>query len=186
MPILINIIIKTLKIEIQNKPSFTKNKIYIFWHSKMFIGWWLFKDLKSTALVSQSKDGDILNNLLNKWNYKTVRGSSSKGGKDAVETLINFVTEGYNAVITPDGPRGPAREIKNGALIISNKCDVPIIPVSINYSSKKILGKSWDKFEIPLPFSKCSVTFGKEVYYKEYLADSELDVFKSKLSAQMK
>ncbi len=185
LPSVIDLYIKTLRIEIHNQPSGGKNYVYIFWHSKMLVGWWLFRKFKSAALVSQSKDGDILNSLLTKWNYKVVRGSSSKGAKEALQSLIRLAKEGYNAVITPDGPRGPALSMKNGPLVISNKCSVSVLPVKISYSRKKILSKSWDRFEIPYPFSKCIIAFGNEYDYKSYLDENELTAFKSKLSAEM-
>ncbi|MBK8982382.1 MAG: lysophospholipid acyltransferase family protein [Ignavibacteria bacterium] len=185
LPSVIDLYIKTLRIEILNKPSGDKNYVYIFWHSKMLIGWWLFRKLRSAALVSQSKDGDILNSLLIKWNYKVVRGSSSKGAKEALDSMTGLVKEGYNAVITPDGPRGPALNMKNGPLIISYKCIVSVIPVKISFSRKKILNKSWDSFEIPYPFSKCTVVFGNKYNYNSYLDENELIEFKSKLSSEM-
>ena len=175
----------TLRLRVVNKPTDPSNKIYIFWHSKMLIGWWLFKKENYLALVSKSKDGDILTRLLKKWKYFVIRGSSSKGGKDALEQIFGEITDGNSVVITPDGPRGPAREIKNGALIISNRTGYPIIPIKIDCSNKKILKKSWDKFEIPLPFSKCEVSFGKHFYYKEFLYDNNLSNFKQDISSQM-
>ena len=75
--------------------------------------------------------------------------------------------------------------MKNGALIISNKTGYPIIPIKIDYSKKKILHKSWDKFEIPLPFSECKVSFGKNYFYKEFLSDDELLNYKREISSQM-
>jgi lysophospholipid acyltransferase (LPLAT)-like uncharacterized protein len=185
LPFLINVLIKTLSIKIHNPPDKSKNYVFIFLHSQMMIGWWLFKDRRSAALVSQSKDGDILNSLRTNWEYKIVRGSSSKGGKDAIQALTEIVNKNYSAVITPDGPRGPAGEIKNGALIISNKCRIPIIPVKIRYHRKKILAKSWDKFEIPLPFSVCDVYFGKEYLYEKYLSEDELAELKKTISNEM-
>ncbi len=185
LPFIIDLYIKTLRFKINNEPDQSGNSIFIFWHSKMLTGWYIFKDKNPAALVSQSKDGEILNNLLKKWKYEVVRGSSSKGGKDAVDKLIDLVKSGKNAVITPDGPRGPAGQIKNGPLIISNKCNVPIIPVNIIYKNKKTLMKSWDKFEIPFPFSECIITFGSKYYYSEYMYDNALEDFKSKLSAEL-
>lgn len=185
LPLIIDLYIKTLRIKIVNEPDHSVNSIYIFWHSKMLAGWYLFKDIESAALVSKSKDGAILSRLLKKWNYEVVRGSSSKGGKEAVDKLIDLVKSGKNAVITPDGPRGPVGQIKNGPLIISSKCNVPIIPVKIYYKNKKTLLKSWDKFEIPFPFSKCIITFGNRYNYSDYLDESALEDFKSKLSLEM-
>lgn len=151
----------------------------------MLVGWSLFKGRKACALVSQSKDGEILSALLKKWNYKVSRGSSSKGGKEALADLIESANNGYLIVVTPDGPRGPAHQIKNGALIIANECNIPVIPVKIKYSSKKILTKSWDNFEIPYPFSRCEVTFGSEFFYNEYLDEAKLTEFKNNLAAEL-
>ncbi len=184
LPVLLNLLIKTLRIRYINFPTENKRSVYIFWHSKMLLGWWIFKDKNYSALVSQSKDGEILANVLNKWGYNVMRGSSSKGGKEALEELIT--ASGKSSVaLTPDGPRGPAKELKNGALIISNKCGIPVIPVRINYGNRKILSRSWDKFEIPYPFSNCEVSFGSEVFYEKYLENDELENFKKSLSQMM-
>lgn len=184
LPFLVSILVKTLRIRILNEPD-RNNYVFIFWHSKMIAGWWVVRKRKSVALVSKSKDGMILSRLLMNWGYKIVRGSSSKGGKEAVSELSAYVKEGYSAVITPDGPRGPAMTIKNGPLIISHDCKVPVIPISIRYSSKKILSKSWDRFEIPMPFSLCEIIFGSKHSYEQYLEEKELEEFKLALSKEM-
>ncbi len=185
LPFLIKALISTLKIKITNRDALNKPAVFIFWHSQMLAGWSIFRNRTSCALVSQSKDGEILSALLKKWNYKVSRGSSSKGGKEALRDLINASHEDYSIVITPDGPRGPAGQIKNGALIVANECSIPVIPVKIIYSSKKILLKSWDKFQIPYPFSKCKVIFGNEYFYPEYLDEVKLTEFKNKLASEL-
>lgn len=185
LPFLINILIRTLRIKIHDLPDKDKYFVFIFLHSQMIIGWWLFKNRKSAALVSASEDGEILSRLLVKWNYKVVRGSSSKGGKDALKELIEIVNKNHSAIITPDGPRGPAGEIKNGALIVSNRCSIPLIPVKIIYHRKKVLSKSWDRFEIPLPFSECDVYFGNKYSYDEYLNEKDLSELKKTISNEM-
>ncbi len=151
----------------------------------MLVGWWLFKDKNFTALVSKSSDGEILSNILKKWNYKVVRGSSSKGGREALEEVILLVKKNNTVILTPDGPRGPANILKNGALLISNRCGVPIVPVKINYSSKISLKKSWDRFQVPIPFTKCNIYFGNNYSYEKYLDESELEVFKKRLAEEM-
>jgi lysophospholipid acyltransferase (LPLAT)-like uncharacterized protein len=185
LPLLIKILVSTLRIKIINRNALNKKAVFIFWHSNMLLGWSLFKNKKAYALVSQSKDGEILSALLKKWNYKVSRGSSSKGGKKALNDLIKAARNEYSIVITPDGPRGPAMEIKNGALIVSHETGIPVIPVKINYATKKILSKSWDKFEIPYPFSKCEVTFGKDFFYNEYLDEPKLTEFKKNLASEL-
>jgi lysophospholipid acyltransferase (LPLAT)-like uncharacterized protein len=185
LPLVLDVYIKTLRIKIHDHPGEISNGIYIFWHRKMLIGWWIFKQKHCAALVSQSKDGDILNNVLSKWDFKVVRGSSSRGGKEALREITALVKKKYSAVITPDGPRGPSNEMKNGALIISNECRVPVIPVKILYHKKKILNKSWDRFEIPLPFSTCEIKFGNKYLYEKYVDDKELLELKKKISEEM-
>ena len=151
----------------------------------MIAGWYLFRNRKAAAIVSQSKDGEILSKILKRWDYIVCRGSSSKGGKEALKELIEFGRQGYSIVITPDGPRGPVNELKNGALIAANECGIPVIPINIKYSSKKILEKSWDKFEIPFPFSKCEVKIGAEYYYEQFLEEEELTDFKNKIKKEL-
>lgn len=175
----------TVRVRINSKNLSNKSAVFIFWHSKMLIGWRLFRGKRYAAMVSQSKDGEILSSLLRTWKYRVFRGSGSKGGKEAVEEIVASLKNNKSVVITPDGPRGPAKEIKNGALIIANRTGLPVIPVSITYSKSKVLERSWDKFEIPLPFSKCEVTFGDEFYYKEYLDETELAKLKEALAKQM-
>lgn len=151
----------------------------------MLIGWWIFRNKKFGSLVSQSKDGEILSSILNNWKYIVVRGSSSKAGKEALNKVINLAETGNSVVLTPDGPRGPAGFIKHGALIISYECQIPIIPMKIYNYNKKIIFKSWDKFEIPLPFSKCQVHFGEKHFYKQFLYDNELNDFKQSITNEM-
>jgi len=181
-PSIIYLYLKTLRIKLLNE--FPEKGIFIFWHSDMLAGWLTFKNKIFTALISKSKDGEILTNILQKLNYKIVRGSSSKDGKLALEEIFND-SKLKSVVLTPDGPRGPERVIKNGALILSNKLNIPVIPVKINFSNYIELKKSWDKFKIPYPFSKCEIKFGNAYYYTEYLEINELNNLKNKISLEL-
>ena len=185
IPVLFNLYNYSLSIKYVNMPVDFHGKIFVFWHSKMFTGWWIFRKKNFMALVSQSKDGEILSNILKKWNFKLARGSSSKGGKEALNQIIETAGNNDSVVMTPDGPGGPALEFKNGALIISKEKDIPIIPVKISYSKKHVFNKSWDKFEIPFPFSNCDIIFGKEFNYREFLPDNELINYKKNICSLM-
>lgn len=180
LPFFIIVLLKTIRIS--TKEITNEHAIYIFWHSKMLTGWYLFKDSKSASLVSRSKDGNVLTRLLQKWHYKVIRGSSSQGGKESLTELTAMLNAGYKVIVTPDGPRGPREKIKNGVLKLSYDTGKPIIPVKITYNKKITLTKSWDKFEIPYPFTKCEAQFGKKFYYSEYKYDAELDNFKEEIS----
>lgn len=185
LPIIINLYMRSLRIITFNASDADKKAVYIFWHSGMLAGWWILRNKNPSAMVSQSRDGEILSNILKRWGYEVIRGSSSKANKEALYKIIDSAKQNRSIVITPDGPRGPANVIKNGALIVSKEAGIPVIPVRIIYSNKYVLSGSWDKFEIPFPFSKCEITFGSEYYYTVFLNEPELAAFKNVLSAEM-
>lgn len=126
--------------------------IVAFWHGLMLPVWKFFSKYGSTAVVSLSKDGEILSTLLKKWNYSLIRGSSKKGGKEA---LNNIVSEDKNRfiLITPDGPQGPACKFKPGAVVAAQRRQSPLYLCSVKITYYKQFSKSWDKFLLPLPFA---------------------------------
>lgn len=133
-------------------------KVIAFWHGKMLPVWFYFKKYNMKAgIVSSSKDGQILTDYLEILGYKLIRGSSSKGGKQVIEEAIELAND-YTILITPDGPRGPNEKMKIGAVLIAHRGKVPLqlCSVEICWSLKL---KSWDKFEIPLPFSQIKLKF---------------------------
>lgn len=165
LPKVFTVLCKTLKIEYENKEVFDaltkeKNCVIAFWHSKMAVGWYLLLGRKPAAIVSASKDGEILSILLTSWGFKLARGSSSKGGKDAMETLLQFTADGFNIAITPDGPTGPPNKMKAGAVITAKKSGTTLLLVGIAYSKYWELN-SWDKMKIPKPFAKVKVIFSE-------------------------
>jgi len=172
VPFLINVLCKSLKIKIEGQ-SFeeisSKPLIAAFWHGKMVVPWFLMGNLKSAALVSLSKDGELLSNLLNYWNYRLIRGSSSIGGKEALELMEEQIRNGYSIAITPDGPRGPKEEMKAGTVVLAKKTSAPIYLLSVKYSNSKKFN-SWDNFELPLPFSKVKVRVSEPIYVKSDLS----------------
>ncbi|HEY6170847.1 MAG TPA: DUF374 domain-containing protein [Candidatus Kapabacteria bacterium] len=150
-------LVKTLRFKWSGSPLPDKC-IVAFWHSKMLAGWYASKE-NAVALVSPSKDGDRLTSVLKKWLYTVVRGSSSKKGMEALEEAMAMISSSNakRIVITPDGPRGPAEIMKRGAFIAAKELGLPLIFLHINYRSSYKLTKSWDKFEIPLPFSAVDI-----------------------------
>ena len=169
---------KTLRIRIVNNPAVAKsineqrNFISAFWHGSMMIGWYIHRKKNTAALVSQSKDGDVLASVLEKWKYNVVRGSSSIGGHDALNTMVELVRKNYSLAITPDGPRGPIHKMKAGAVITAKKSSVPIYLAGIGIKNKFVL-KSWDHFEVPKPLSKVVVIYSDPILIDENLNRDE-------------
>jgi Kdo2-lipid IVA 3' secondary acyltransferase len=159
LPFVSSLVARTLRMKIEGEVP--EKAVVIFWHGKMFAGWFVAtrkeqgKRPRPVALVSPSKDGDILSSVLKRWGYKVQRGSSSRSGLEALRRAIDSVKSGEcdRIVITPDGPRGPIHRLKRGAFLAAQELQLPVYFLRIHYRRAKVLGKSWDKFEIPLPFS---------------------------------
>ncbi len=189
---LISALCKTLEIiKINEKPvskleEENKNYVFAFWHGKMLIPWYINRKQNFSALVSRSKDGDILANLLQKWKYDVSRGSSHSGGKEALEEILLKANSKKNVSITPDGPTGPIYKMKAGAVITAKKSRIPIVLVGV-FNSRKYVLKSWDKFEIPKMFSKSVLVFSEPIYIDENLSyektTNKIDECENKLIA---
>lgn len=166
---LVNVLLKTVRIRIDNSDSIKKlddekkNYVVAFWHGSMIVGWFLHRNRNCASLVSKSKDGDVLTAILEKWNFHVVRGSSSKGGHEALDTMIHLTEENYHLAITPDGPTGPIHKMKPGAVITARRSQIPLLLVGIGMKNKWIL-KSWDRFEIPKPFSTVVAIYSNPVF----------------------
>ncbi len=178
---LVNVLCKTIKINEINKESIhalerdEQNYVLAFWHGTMLLPWYLFRNKNLSAIVSKSKDGEILTKVLKMWNYDVQRGSSNKAGKEVLNNLIEKANNKYSVAITPDGPKGPAKQMKAGAVIIAKKTNVPLVLVGIGFKKKKILSKSWDKFQIPNLFTKAYAVYSKPIFIDRNLSYEETD-----------
>jgi lysophospholipid acyltransferase (LPLAT)-like uncharacterized protein len=127
--------------------------IVAFWHAEMLPVWYAMRKLHPVALVSNSKDGNYLAHLLADWGYSVIRGSSSKGGGEALYTMIDQARSGRIVMVTPDGPRGPAHVFKPGAVVAAQRAGVPLVLMRAYSQRAKIFDRSWDKFQFPQPLS---------------------------------
>ncbi len=169
---LLNLISKTWRIEvIGNIPQMPA--IIVFWHGLMLPVWRFFSGFKPNALVSMSKDGELLSRLLNKWNYNITRGSSSGGGKKALEQMITQSRSNY-FLLTPDGPKGPQNKMKPGAVIASQRSETKLILCGVVINRPYQLKKSWDNFSIPLPFTKIWLNFSEEIFVPQNSSHNEI------------
>ena len=165
----INVLLKSVRIEFANREPLeklaaeNKNFVAAFWHGSMMIGWYVHRNMNCAALVSKSKDGDVLANALSKWKIKVVRGSSHIGGKEALDSMLDLLQQNFSLTMTPDGPTGPIHKMKAGAVITAKKMNVPLFLVGIGIRNKIVL-KSWDGFEIPKPFTKINVIYSEPIY----------------------
>lgn len=142
-----------------------KRFIYAFWHHQQAFFTVSHRGDKMTVLISKSKDGELIAETIRLCcGVIAVRGSSSRGGSDAVRSLMSALESGFDLGITPDGPKGPAREIKDGVLFLAQKLGVPILPVSSAQSNSLVFAKSWDRFALPMPFGRMAVVYGEPIH----------------------
>jgi len=171
---LVQVLCGSLKITIKNGEVIDKfkkeNKNYVlaFWHGTMLLPWYLHRNVDMTALISKSKDGDLLAKLLKSWDYTVVRGSSSEGGDVALGIMIDFARNKNSIAITPDGPKGPAYKLKAGAVITAKKSGLPLVLLGVGIKNKRIL-KSWDKFQVPKFFSSINAVYSEPIYVERNL-----------------
>ena len=137
------------------------------------------------ALVSASKDGAFLARILEWFRIQPVRGSSSRRGAQALLELTTWAERGYDLTITPDGPRGPCYQVQEGIASLAQLTGLPIVPVSLNLNWK-IRIKSWDKFQIPLPFARCEICVGKAIHVPPDVSDEERKQYRQQLEAELR
>jgi lysophospholipid acyltransferase (LPLAT)-like uncharacterized protein len=170
----VNILCKTLSIEKENFSALenliNQNKTYVlaFWHGSMLVPWFLHRNQNLVALISKSKDGNLLAKILKHWGYTVVRGSSTEGGEVALGVLVDYAKNECSIVITPDGPKGPRHKLKAGAVITAKKSGLPLILAGVGFKNKSELN-SWDKFYIPHPFSKVRIIYSDPIFIEKNL-----------------
>ena len=142
--------------------------ILVSWHGKVLGLMEYMKHKGYFALVSQSRDGDLITRIAKNFGYSFFRGSSSKGGKEAIKNMGDFFKENIDAkiIITPDGPTGPEHKVKPGALIISQNSGRPIVPMIVDVKNSWKF-KNWHTFYLSKPFSKMRVAFGEPLYFNK-------------------
>ncbi|MGH7468141.1 MAG: lysophospholipid acyltransferase family protein [Longimicrobiales bacterium] len=137
-----------------------KPVIFALWHGRLLPLGFLHRDQRIASLISASADGEYLARLFDHWGYQNVRGSSSRGGSEALRALVRHVRKGDSLAITPDGPRGPMQKMKSGVLLAAQLTGAPIIPITASATSGWWPG-NWDRLLIPKPFSTVHVRYGE-------------------------
>ncbi|MEI6847032.1 MAG: DUF374 domain-containing protein [Chlorobiaceae bacterium] len=167
-------------------PTYEKGAIFAFWHGKMVAGWMLthtlFPGKHATAVVSRSEDGRILSDTLKQLGFSLIRGSSSKGSDEVIRSMRQTLEKREIVVLTPDGPKGPMKQFKYGLLRLAASNHFTLIFADISYTNSWKL-KSWDRFEIPKPFTKTSVSL-KLINLPEFKNEEELRAYSKQLSDQ--
>lgn len=149
--------------------------IYASWHQRFFPGISFFATRKPISImISQSKDGEFIARIVDMLGWKSVRGSSTRGGLEALNELKRLATSGYKIGHIVDGPTGPPSVIKPGLLRIAQVSGQAVVP-TITSGEKKWVFNSWDKFMVPKPFSRVMIRFGDAIYVEPDLDEAAFE-----------
>ena len=164
-------------------------RIFAVWHNSVFIqahatgGMGLTR--KTAVLISASRDGSAVTAFGAVFGYSAVRGSSSRRARAALIAALRTLKAGMNIGITPDGPRGPRYVLQPGVIKLAQLSGVKIIPLRLQCSREWRLN-SWDRFRIPVPFSKVVLMIGEGLDVPRQLDDAQLEGLRSELERRMR
>jgi lysophospholipid acyltransferase (LPLAT)-like uncharacterized protein len=174
---------RTLRYEIDDRAGIvgrpvTENYIGALWHNRLLIFPLVlrrfFPQRQGAALISASRDGDLLADGVQRYGYDVIRGSSSRLGASAILQLTELLASGRDVVITPDGPRGPAYQLGPGIIFLAQKSGAAVLPINLEYSSCWRLG-SWDRFIVPRPFSRVRVLIDRPHIVRSTQTDEQFE-----------
>lgn len=143
-----------------------------------------FREFAPLVMISQSRDGDMIAEVLRLLNFRPVRGSSSRGGREALATMVAELAHERAAVHAVDGPQGPRGVIKSGLIRMAQLSGVPIVPLTISVNRAWVL-KSWDRCLIPKPFSTIIVHWDELLPVPETLDDISFETARRQIETRM-
>ena len=136
--------------------------IFAVWHSRILLLPVLYAGRRIRVLASRSRDGELAARFVQRFRLEAVRGSSSRGGREALRELVRSLRGGWDVVVVPDGPRGPAEVVKPGVIALAAWSGAPIVPLAVG-ASAEWRARSWDGFRVPRPGARLVVRFGEPV-----------------------
>jgi lysophospholipid acyltransferase (LPLAT)-like uncharacterized protein len=163
----------TFRLKIENEKDWMDYRrnggvvLFCGWHQQFFSAVRPFKNYKTfnpSIMISQSKDGEIVAKMALRNGWNPVRGSSSKGGMEALKKMIACLKENKLAAHVVDGPRGPSGVVKAGVILLAHAANAVIVTASVS-AEKAWYFNSWDKFLLPKPFSKVTLRFGEMIKF---------------------
>ena len=188
--LLINIIGKTIRFEVEGWENHEqierdgKTKIMGFWHDRIFLATYYFRNQGIIVMSSQSFDGEYIARFIKRFGYGAVRGSSTRGGVGALVQMIRLMKKNLPMGFSLDGPKGPRYKVKTGALLLAKKTGNPIMPFSVEAKNFWTIN-SWDKLQIPKPFTRAKVLIAEPFYVSADADDAEIEEKRKELQEKL-
>lgn len=171
--------------------------IPLFWHGRLLMmpKAWLWPERRASVMISRHGDGDLIARTIRRLGIMPVRGSTErsdrdrsggrdKGGAAAMLQLFKLLRENCSTALTPDGPRGPRMRLSRGVVELARLSGVPMIPASYA-TERRILLNSWDRFHVPLPFTRGVVVYGAPIRLPRELDEAEREAARLRIEAAL-
>ena len=158
--------------------------ILAFWHCKLFLMQHALMGRPVTALISRHGDGELIARTMARFGHGAARGSSTRGGAAALREALQVARGGGSLAITPDGPKGPAREVKPGVVEIARAAGIPVLPCSLAARPCRRL-RSWDRFEVPAPFARVAIAYGEPLRVDRRASEAAREDAARRLGAEL-
>jgi hypothetical protein len=151
-----------------------RRPVLAFWHGRILPATFYFRRRGIVVITSENFDGEWIARIIERFGYGTARGSTSRGARKALLQMVRDMRQGRPAGFTVDGPRGPARRVQPGAVWLARATGNPILPFHLEASSSWTLG-SWDRTQIPKPFSTVALTIGEPLDVDRHATEAGME-----------
>ncbi len=164
--------------------------IFAFWHGRVaMMPFTVRAAMALRVLASRNRDGEIIAGIVGRLGVPSIRGSSKderknkdKGGAAALREMVAVLRDGKQIGVTPDGPRGPRMRVSDGVVTLARLSGAPIVPVA-SATSRRWIFNSWDRLQLPLPFSTTVFVFGAPIYVSR--DEVEIEAARHNIETQM-
>lgn len=161
-----------------------RNAIFACWHGRQLMMPYGYRGKDVYVLVSSHRDGEIIYQILRRFGYHAVRGSTTRGGQQAFRKLVQIGRAGADIVITPDGPRGPCCRVQMGVIQLAKMTGLPIVPWTFACSHKHVFG-SWDRFMVPYPMGIGLYAWGNPIWVESDASKAVLEAKRIELECAL-
>jgi hypothetical protein len=165
-------------------PDFRGRYLYAFWHENILLPAYLFGPARNIhVLISRHADGQLIAEVAERLGFRAIRGSSTRGGAEAVLEMLKARDAGHLAV-TPDGPRGPRREVQPGVAYLASRTGLPVVPFGVAFDRPR-RARSWDRFAVPRPFRRAVIVTGEPLVIPPGVAKDGLEPHRRRIQDEL-
>jgi lysophospholipid acyltransferase (LPLAT)-like uncharacterized protein len=188
--LVLDLLLSTVRFRLEHRERFDgfadagQPVLYAVWHGRLLPLTYYHRHLGVGAVISRSADGEYIAQVAKGWGFEPIRGSTSRGGSEALREVVQRVRAGQSIAMTPDGPRGPRQKLQPGVIRAAQLAGVPILPVAAGCSRAWWPG-GWDRLCVPKPFSRVRVRYGEAMVVPRELDPGEFSRLAMELERRM-